>query len=281
MGQDTTQLIVVKNNQGESLRIAYDNAQVTHSDEPGLVWLPGLNSTMSSTKVSALREWAARTNRSMLRFDYSGHGKSEGKFTQGTIGQWLEQSLAILREVAQGPQILVGSSMGGWLVLLILRAIANQDRMVQNLCPIKGAVLIAPAWDMTETLIWDALPEDARASVETEGYYERPSRYYDGPYTITRQLIEEGRNHLIGDARFTPPCPVRIIHGIEDPDVPWRHSNALTHTLLGDNVTLSLIQDGGHRLSRPQDLEKIMFTIGDLFKSIANSNKRVTEQEYI
>ena len=140
------QSIVVMENLGSNLRIAYLNTPVQHSDEPGLVWLPGLNSTKTSTKVSALEEWAAQTNRSMLRFDYSGHGASDGKFTDGTIGQWLEESLAILRGVASGPQILVGSSMRGWFVLLILRAIVNEEQKVRNLCPIEGAVLIAPAW---------------------------------------------------------------------------------------------------------------------------------------
>jgi pimeloyl-ACP methyl ester carboxylesterase len=228
---------------------------------------------MTSTKVSALHEWAAQTNRSMLRFDYSGHGASDGKFADGTIGQWLEESLAILREVAQGPQILVGSSMGGWLVLLILRAIVNRERMVQNLCPIEGAVLIAPAWDMTEELMWNQFSDAIRAEIETRGFYERPSRYSDGPYTITKQLIEEGRTHLIGDDQFAPPCPVRIIHGIDDPDVPWRHANKLTQTLLGENIMLSLLQTGGHRLSRPEDIEKILFTVDDLYRSLAESQK--------
>ncbi len=281
MNQGPAQHIVVKNYQGENLRIAYHYTQAGHSEEPGLVWLPGLNSTMASTKVNSLQEWAAQTNRSMLRFDYSGHGESEGKFTDGTIGQWLEESLAILREVAQGPQILIGSSMGGWLVLLILRALVNEERLVQNLCPIAGVVLIAPAWDMTETLMWNEFSDEARNAIETQGFYERPSRYYDGPYTITRQLIEEGRLHLIRDDKFTPPCPVRIIHGIEDPDVPWRHANALTHTLLGENIMLSLIQDGGHRLSRPEDIEKILYTINDLYKTIAEGQKRRLKQEYI
>ncbi len=281
MNQGPAQNIVVKSSVGESLRIAYHNTPVEHSEEPGLVWLPGLNSTMVSNKVSALQKWAVQTNRSMLRFDYSGHGASEGKFTDGTIGQWLGESLAILREVARGPQILVGSSMGGWLVLLILRAIVNEERIVQNLCPIEGAVLIAPAWDMTETLMWNEFSDDARKAIETQGFFERSSRYYDGPYTITRQLIEEGRKHLIGEDKFTPPCPVRIIHGIEDPDVPWRHANALTQTLLGENIMLSLIQDGGHRLSRPEDIEKILYTINDLYRSISESQHRRTKQEII
>lgn len=275
MGQSNAQFLIVKSNQCDSSRIAYLHTPAEHSDEPGLVWLPGLKSTMASAKVSAIHKWAVQTNRSIVRFDYSGHGASDGEFTDGTIGQWLEESLAILREVAHGPQILVGSSMGGWLVLLILRAIANEERKVQDLCPIEGAVLIAPAWDMTEELMWKQFTSEAREAIETQGFFERPSRYGDGPYTISRQLIEEGRSHLIGDDSFTPPCPVRIIHGIQDPDVPWRHANKLLQTLQGDNIMLSLVQDGGHRLSRPEDVDKILYTIKDLYKSIAEENQEL------
>jgi len=273
MGQSNAQFLNVKTSQCESSRIAYLNTPAEQSKEPGLVWLPGLKSTMSSAKVSAIHKWAAQTNRSIIRFDYSGHGASDGEFTDGTIGQWLEESLAILREVACGPQILVGSSMGGWLVLLILRAIVNEERMVQGICPIEGAVLIAPAWDMTEELMWNQFTNEAREAIETQGFFERPSRYGDGPYTISRQLIEEGRSHLIGNDSFTPPCPVRIIHGIEDPDVPWRHANKLMKTLQGENIMLNLVQDGGHRLSRPEDVDKILYTINDLYKSIAEEQQ--------
>lgn len=276
-----TQSVVAKNNRGESLRIAYQNTPVAQSEELGLVWLPGLNSSMESIKVNALHKWAAETNRSMLRFDYSGHGTSEGKFTDGTIGQWLSESLTILSDVARGPQILVGSSMGGWLVLLILRALANEDRNIQGICPIEGAVMIAPAWDMTEELMWNQFSDGARKEIEINGFYERPSRYGDVPYTITKQLIEEGRKHLIGEDKFTPPCPVRIIHGIDDPDVPWQHANKLTQTLLGKNVMLSLIQDASHRLSRPDDIEKILHTIDDLYRSIAETQLRNRDQTFI
>lgn len=274
MNRTNTQSITVPGPRGENLRIAYLNTPVDRSETPGLVWLPGLNSTMTNTKVSALHSWAAQTNHSMLRFDYSGHGASDGEFAAGTIGQWLEESLAILREVARGPQILVGSSMGGWLVLLILRAIANAEPAVENLCPIEGAVLIAPAWDMTEELMWNQFSDEARAAIETQGFYQRPSNYDDGPYTISKQLIEEGRRHLIGDDRFTPPCPVRIIHGIEDPDVPWRHVNKLNRTLQGENVMLSFIHNGDHRLSRPEDIEKMLYTITDLYRSIDEDRQR-------
>ncbi len=271
MTQKELQFLVVQNNSSENLKLAYRQDHINQSGEAGIVWFCGFNSEMTSTKVSALKDWAARTDRSMLRFDYSGHGASEGNVADGTIGQWLKESLAFLRNVAKGPQILVGSSMGAWLVLLIMRAIARNDPITEGLCPVDGAVLIAPAWDMTEELMWNQFSESARRLLERDGYYEHPSRYGDGPYIISKELIEEGRNHLIGEDSFKPPCPVRIIHGINDPDVPWLHANKLTHILEGENVMLNLIQDGDHRLSRTEDINKFLNLIDDLYKSIENS----------
>lgn len=271
MEQAATRFLNVSDREGTSLRIAYENARVPNTPEPGMVWFPGLNSTMTSTKVTALKQWAARSSRSFLCFEYSGHGSSEGEFSDGTIGQWLRESLAILHEVAKGPQILIGSSMGAWLILLILRAIARGAPEVRNLGVIEGAVLIAPAFDLTEELMWNQFTDEAREALELDGYYLRPSKYGDGDYKITRNLIEEGRNHLIGNDTFRPPCPVRILHGIDDPDVPWRHANRLTQILTGENVMLSLIQKGDHRLSRPRDIEKMIVIVDDLFVSIADS----------
>lgn len=271
MEQAATRFLNVSDREGTSLRIAYEYAQVPNTPEPGMVWFPGLNSTMTSTKVTALKQWAARSSRSFLCFEYSGHGSSEGEFSDGTIGQWLRESLAILHQVAKGPQILIGSSMGAWLILLILRAIARGAPEARNLGVIEGAVLIAPAFDLTEELMWNQFTDEAREALELDGYYLRPSKYGDGDYKITRNLIEEGRNHLIGNDTFRPPCPVRILHGIDDPDVPWRHANRLTQILTGENVMLSLIQKGDHRLSRPRDIEKMIVIVDDLFVSIADS----------
>lgn len=259
-----TQFLVVGGDQAETRRIAYLNTPGTGTKDPGLVWFPGFNSVMTSTKATALAEWARNKGLSMLRFDYSGHGQSDGRFTDGTIGRWLEEGLAVLGCLAAGPQYLVGSSMGSWIVLLILRAIARSQTLARDLCPIKGAVLLAPAWDMTEVLMWEKFSDDARTALETQGFYERPSAYDDGPYTISRALIEEGRKHLIGDTRFDPGCPVRIIHGVKDPDVPWKHANKLIYLLTGDDVMLTLIRDGDHRLSRPQDIDKMFQIIADL-----------------
>ncbi len=271
MNHKNTNYIAVASRSGAQLQIAYHNRYARDTREPGLVWFPGLKSNMNSTKVNAIADWAAQTDRSMLRFDYSGHGQSEGAFEDGTISQWLGESLAVLREVARGPQILVGSSLGGWLVLLLLRALARGDELTRSISPVAGAVLVAPAWDMTEDLMWKKFTAPQRTDIETQGFYERPSRYGDGPYRISRELIEDGRKHLLGGDTFAPPCPVRIIQGMEDPDVPWRHAHKLTEILTGDDVTLELIRDGDHRLSRPRDIEKILEIIDGLYEDLAGA----------
>lgn len=256
---------------GTSLKIAYELHAAPGATEPGLVWFPGFNSNMAGVKIGALKDWALKTRRSLLCFEYSGHGSSGGEFTDGTISDWLNESLAILRETATGPQVLVGSSMGAWLILLIMRAISRNQPLADGLPRIEGAVLIAPAHDMTEELMWKEFSDEARLELESTGSYQRPSRYGDEPYTITRKLIEDGRNHLIGSDSFRPPCPVRIIHGIEDPDVPWKHANKLTHILTGEDVMLNLVQDGDHRLSRDRDIQKMFFIIDDLYENIGKS----------
>lgn len=266
------QFLDVPSRDGEMRRIAYLSEPGEDRSRPGLVWFSGFNSVMTSTKASALAGWAATQGLSMVRFDYSGHGQSGGAFTDGTIGQWLEESIAVLKNVAHGPQILVGSSMGGWIVLLILRAIANASPMAAGLAPVRGAVLIAPAWDMTQELMWSKFSRAARNELTEKGAIERPSRYEDGPYIITRTLIEEGRNHLIGGGGFDPRCPVRIMQGVQDPDVPWRHAYALLHGLETDDVMLSLVDDGDHRLSRPPDIAKLLQITGELYGNIQTAD---------
>lgn len=265
------QFLDVASGDGTTVRIAYEYHAASGSTEPGMVWFPGLNSNMTSTKVSALKHWAAHQRRSLLCFEYSGHGSSDGEFRDGTITRWLNESIAVLREVAVGPQVLVGSSMGAWLILLILRAISRRDPIIQGIMPVDGVVLLAPAHDMTEELMWKAFPDEARKAIEKDGFYNRPSRYEDGAYVITRELIDDGRKHLIGDETFRPPCPVRVIHGIDDPDVPWQHANKLNHILTGEDVMLNLVQEGDHRLSRPKDIEKMYCIIEDLYENIARS----------
>ncbi|MFZ5735175.1 MAG: alpha/beta hydrolase [Pseudomonadota bacterium] len=226
---------------------------------PGAIWLGGFKSDMKGTKAQALDEWAAAKGRAYVRFDYSGHGESSGDFRDGTIGQWLEESLAVYRKFCQGPQLLIGSSMGGWMALLLAREI-RRNSSSGSLAPLAGIVLIAPAPDFTEELMWKTMPAEVRAEIETKGVWHRPSEYGD-PYPITKTLIEEGRNHLLLGGSINTGCPVRILQGALDPDVPWQHAFALTHRLPSDDVVLTLIQDGDHRLSRPQDIARIIAAV--------------------
>ena len=225
---------------------------------PGLMWLGGFKSDMNGTKAQALDQWAAEKGRACVRFDYSGHGESGGAFTDGTIGRWLEESVAVYRRFCPGPQLLVGSSMGGWMALLLAREILRDTG--KTLMPLAGMVLIAPAPDFTEALMWANFPPEVKAEIEQNGVWHRPSDYGD-PYPITRTLIEEGRNHLLLGSSITTGCPVRILQGARDPDVPWQHAFALTHRLPSDDVVLTLIQDGDHRLSRPQDIARLIRSV--------------------
>ena len=218
---------------------------------PGLLWLPGFKSEMGSLKATDLADFAGEQGLSMTRVDYSGHGRSGGLFEHGTIGRWLEEASAVFTQLTEGPQIVVGSSMGGHIALLLLRDLVRTASA--DAARVKALVLIAPAWDMTD-LMWQRLPESARLELQGKGVYLRPSRYGDGPYPITKLLIEEGRNHLIATAPFDPGRPVHILHGLQDPDVPWEHTLDLVAHLSGDWTRVSAVPDGEHRLSRPQDL---------------------------
>jgi pimeloyl-ACP methyl ester carboxylesterase len=222
--------------------------------EPGLFWLAGFNSDMNGTKAVALDQWAAAHGRACVRFDYSGHGESGGAFTEGTIGRWLAEALAVFAACCRGPQIVVGSSMGGWIALLLARELRLRSEATASLA---GMVLIAPAPDFTEALMWPNLPPEARRQIETDGVWLRPSEYGD-PYPITRGLIEDGRKHLLLNGSIETGCPVRIFQGRQDPDVPWQHAMTLLAHMPSDDVVLTMIQDGDHRLSRPQDIARIL-----------------------
>jgi pimeloyl-ACP methyl ester carboxylesterase len=230
-----------------------------NSGQPGLIWLCGLKSEMTSTKASAVAQWAAEQGRACLRFDYSGHGQSEGRFEDGTVTRWLEETRAAFA-LTEGRQILVGSSMGGYMALLLLRALlADAPDEAER---VAALILIAPAWDMT-TLLWERLPGSARKEIEEKGVYLRPSSYGDGPYPITRAFIEDGRRHLIGSAPFEPGRPVHILHGLQDPDVPWEHTLDLVAHFSGDWARVAAVPDGEHRLSRPQDLALLLDMIAE------------------
>lgn len=224
---------------------------------PCVVWLGGFLSEMTATKATALDHWAAGAGRAMLRFDYSGHGASGGKFRDGCIGDWLEDSLGAIERHAGEAPVLVGSSMGGWIALLAARKMSR---------PPAGLVLIAPAADFTETLMWDRFPEAKRRAILEDGVYLAPSQYAAEPTPITRKLVEEGRNHLLLGGPVRTRCPVHIVQGMADPDVPWEHALKLVERLAEDDVTTTLIKDGDHRLSRPEDLARIIEAVDGVAK---------------
>jgi pimeloyl-ACP methyl ester carboxylesterase len=222
-----------------------------------VLWLPGFRSDMRSTKAEALDRWAASRGRALVRFDYTGHGESSGVFEDSTVSMWLEDTLAVLDRFVPERPILVASSMGGWIALLATRELlrSRPDRSPA------GLVLIAPAVDFTERLMWDRFPETIRRAVLENGVYERPSLYADAPYPITRRLIEDGRRHLLLDSPIVTGCPVRILQGMQDSDVPWTHAMQLVEHLPGEDVALTLVQDGDHRLSRAEDLERLIAAV--------------------
>jgi pimeloyl-ACP methyl ester carboxylesterase len=224
---------------------------------PGLFWLGGYKSDMQGTKALALADWAARNGRACVRFDYSGHGESGGAFTDGTIGRWLEETLLVFDACCRGPQIVIGSSMGGWLALLLARILRGRKKeaVAANLA---GLVLVAPAVDFTEELMWKRFTPEIKRELADKGVWARPSQYSPEPYLVTRQLIEEGRNHLLLGGMIETGCPVRILQGVQDPDVPWQHAKALVARFACDDVVLTLIKDGDHRLSRLEDIERLI-----------------------
>ncbi|MBO1905520.1 alpha/beta hydrolase [Microvirga sp. 3-52] len=224
---------------------------------PPVVWLGGFKSDMRATKATALDDWAAANRRAFLRFDYSGHGESGGAFEDGTISRWLEDGLTVIERFVTERPIFVGSSMGGWISLLAARYLMEKQPRIAP----AGIVLIAPAVDMTERLMWDRFPEDLRKSVQETGVYHRPSAYSEDPYPITWKLIEDGRRHLLLDQPIQTGCPVHILQGMEDPDVPWSHTLQLVEHLPGDSVSLTLIKDGDHRLSRPEDIDRLIAAV--------------------
>ena len=227
----------------------------TPGSAPGIVFLGGFMSDMTGSKALSLESLARQQGRAFLRFDYQGHGASSGRFEDGTIGSWTEDAVAALDALTEGPQVLVGSSMGGWIMLLA--ALARPQR-------IAGLLGIAAAPDFTEDLMWDAYPQAVRDTLRREGVYREPSDYGDEPYTITMRLIEEGRAHLLLREAIPIACPVRLIHGMADPDVPWQTSVRLAERLESADVEVTLVKSGGHRLSEPEDLERLGRTLEDL-----------------
>lgn len=243
-----------------SRRIAFRRrvASGAGASRPGVMLLGGFKSDMKGTKAGFLDDWARREGRALLRFDYSGHGESGGRFEEGTIGDWLEDSLAVFEAATEGPQILVGSSMGGWLALLLARRLERTGRRPH------AFVLIAPAVDFTEELLWPGAGEEGRRAILEQGVWLRPSSYAPEPTPITRRLVEEGRAHLLLGGPIRTHAPVHILQGMRDEDVPYAHALRLVDCLSADPMALTLIVDGDHRLSRPQDLDHLVATLDSL-----------------
>ena len=227
----------------------------TEGKEPTVVFLGGFRSDMTGTKAMALEAWAERSGRAYLRFDYLGHGQSSGRFEDGTIGRWLDDSLAAIDSLTSGRLVLVGSSMGGWLSLLVARA--HPQRLA-------GLVLIAAAPDFTERMLLKGLTAEDRVRLEREGRLERPSQYSPEPSVFTWKLIEEGRNHLLLDKPLVLPCRVRLLHGQSDPDVPWEYSLQIARHLEAPEVITTLVKGGDHRLSSPSDIARLLASVEEL-----------------
>ncbi len=221
----------------------------------GIVWLGGFHSDMLGEKATVLHARAQAAGHAFVRFDYLGHGESGGAFADGTIGRWREDALAVIDQLTDGPLVLVGSSMGGWMALLV--ALARPER-------VKALVLLAPAPDFTDKLMWASFDESQRRQIMEEGAWTRPSDYDPAGYPITRDLIVEGRQWNVLDGEIAIDAPVRILQGGLDPDVPWTHSLDLADKLRSSDVVWSLIKDGDHRLSRPQDIERMVATVLDV-----------------
>ncbi len=256
------QFLDIRQNDGAPpRRIAYIQEPGTGSAGRGFFWLAGYKSDMASTKAGELAAFARARGFGCTRFDYSGHGLSGGRFEDGTIGAWLDEAEAVFRSATTGPQIVVGSSMGGWIALLLLRRLLATSP--QDAARIRALVLIAPAWDMTEELMWKAFTAENRRELMETGVYRQPSAYGE-PYAITRALIEEGRNHLLARRQFDPGRPVVILQGGLDEAVPIGHSRELLRFLAGGWARMIEIPDGEHRLARPQDLELLFSTLAQL-----------------
>ena len=226
--------------------------------EPGVMFMGGFRSDMTGTKAMALEAACRAAGRAFVRFDYSGHGQSSGDFLDGTIGGWRDEAVAVLDEAARGRQVLVGSSMGGWIMLLA--ALARPAR-------IAGLVGIAAAPDFTEDLMWNRYGEEMRAELKAKGVIHVPSDYDDEDYPIAYRLIEEGRRHLLLRRPIPVHCPIRLLHGKRDVDVPWMTASRIAEQVLSEDVRVFLVPDGDHRLAREQDLARIWASVDELCTS--------------
>lgn len=251
----------------ETIDVAGVKIAVRHrpGTTPGVVWLGGFRSDMMGTKAERLHEWATASGHAFTRHDYSGHGESGGAFADGTISRWLAESLDVFRHFTHGPQILVGSSMGAWIALRMVEELRKTGEGAR----VGGLLLLAPAPDFTSELMEPQLTAAQREALDTQGYFEEASEYAPEPNVYTRALFEDGAANAVLKGVIDTHCPVHILQGMADPDVPWEHAMKLVEHLPADDVTLSLIRDGDHRLSRPKDLEMIVAALEGLVAQAA------------
>lgn len=253
-----TELTIPHTWQGETIELALKTARAAGNPQsPGFVWLGGFKSDMTGTKAEAMVTHAQELGHSSLRFDYSGHGASGGEFVKGTISRWVDESLEVVCSQTEGPQILLGSSMGAWIALRLaqrLGEIGEADRL-------HSLLLIAPAPDFTSKLMEPAFSDEQRALMKSQGYIEEPSEYSDEPNIITRDLIEDGRDNAVMVPGLKLGCPVHILQGMKDPDVPYQHALELVEVLAQDDVTITMVKGGDHRLSRDEDIALLKRTM--------------------
>ncbi|MBH9986940.1 alpha/beta hydrolase [Bartonella sp. W8098] len=222
------------------------------SKHPGLMWLPGYRSHMMGGKALALNEFAKSNDYPFLRFDYSGTGESEGDFHQGSISKWLEESLILFEKFCQGPQIIAGSSMGGWIALRMAQILAKKN------IPLAGLLLLAPAPDFTRDLVRPQMTDEQKKELDKQGFFEVPYEKDMDPVPFTKIFLDDGDKNLVMEGLIDINCPVHIIQGMADNEVPYQHTLELVEHLPFNNVTLTLVKDGEHHLSRPEDIAIIL-----------------------
>jgi pimeloyl-ACP methyl ester carboxylesterase len=222
---------------------------------PEVLFCGGFKSDMTGVKATSLAGHCQRRGQGFTRFDYLGHGQSSGRFVDGTIGRWVDDAIAVIDQVTAGPQVVVGSSMGGWIALLA--ALARPGRTA-------ALVVLAPAPDFTERLLWAQFDWATREKLARDGVHDMPSDYGADPYPIAYELIREGRRHLLLDKSIPIQCPVRILHGMRDADVPWQMSLELVAALQSRDVAVTFLKDSDHRLSEPADIARMLATVDEV-----------------